>query len=400
MKKYIFSIMFLLGCFFFTLQTQPVKADNMSAEVTSDAYDTRLITIELKGIYSRVKSVNVYEIVYCDQDGEEIDGKTCSEYDLGIDNKQTLIFAKLTDQGTFYALVDASEGANNYYNATITYQVSSANDGVRHFYVEALMYDQAQPSYSCVFQYNLSTLNQRVIINPDAQGVPLHVYDHKQYSPSRVLNIDIQLTEDEINDIYSGDIYIFEEGVSKYSYLFSDNNIFNFGLESYGDGLKKIEIYLLKKGQTIDQNTDVKTQLNANKAQIISKEIYLDTIGPNISIEGGQWILVEAGKKYQPQDATCVDAVFQTDECIVTNDAGIVELDYNSTQHQFITYEARDRLGNVRTLHVNVKIQQKEDNSSIVTTLVVSGCVLGITATILGYILIRNNEKKKKISYI
>lgn len=400
MKKYIFTIMFFLGCFFLSLSPQLVNAEaSTSATVTADAYNKKIITVKLQDIHSSIKSIKVYEIRYCEE--SETPGDGCNDYSIGFAAAQKSYKFELLDSGIVYTLTP-DEGGNtdsNYYNATIIYNVNSDSDGKKDFYVEALTKTDKNDAFSCVFSYELSTLNQRVVINSDAQGNPTHVYDHIQYSPSRVLNITIDFTDVEISEKYSGEVYFFEDGVTKYSYWEADRDGFNFGLESYGDGLKKIDIYLLKKNQTIDLNADVKNQLKS-KAELISKEIYLDTIGPIITIPGGQWVLVKAGDKYKAQDATCKDAVFTEDECVVINDANIIDLDYSSSKHQLITYEATDRLGNVRTLHVNVKIEQKKDNSGVVATWVTIGCVLAITVTVLGYILIRNNEKKKKISYI
>ena len=399
MKKYIFAIIFFLGCFFLSLNPQTVSAEaSMSATVTSDAYDKKMITIKLQDINAYVKNVKVYPIRYCEASETTVDG--CQDYNnIGL-NGASYKFEKL-DDGTSYSLTP-DEGSNldsSYYTATIVYNIKADTDGKKDFYVEALINGSAQSAMSCLFSYDLSTLDQRIIINSDAQGKPTHVYDHIQYSPSRVLNITIDFNEIELSEKYSGEVYFFESGVAKYSYWEADKHGFNFGLESYGDGIKRIDVYLLKKNEVIDLNGDVRNQLKS-RAELISKEIYLDTIGPNISITGGQWVLVKAGERYKAQAATCVDAVFSEDECVVTNDANIIDLDYSSSKHQIITYEAKDKLGNVRTLHVNVKIEQKEDNSGVVTTWVTIGCVLAITATVLGYILIRNNEKKKKISYI
>lgn len=365
--------------------------------ITAADYDERVLTIDIENIYVTVETLRLYEVEMCTPPISDGDG--CEE--IYSDNQLRYI-RKLTalEVGEYDTTGDVT-------SLTVEYTISSNTDGDKFFYLEAswTIDDVETPnsSYSCLFEYKLTTLNQRIVINPDAKGEPLHRYDNVQYSPSRVLAIKVNLLEDELENIYSGEVYVFEENVSRYSYWLIEDGIFDFGLQSYGDGLKTINIFLVKKGVLINENGNVYQQLTAANdanAKKVTKTIHLDTIGPEITLEGGDWIVIHQNEKYEPQVATCKDAVFSNDSCIVTNDANIVKINYKSDKYQVVTYEATDKLGNTNTLSVRIKVLQEEDNSKLILYLVISGVALLITGAILAYILIKNNEKKKKISYI
>ena len=152
---------------------------------------------------------------------------------------------------------------------------------------------------------------------------------------------------------------------------------------------------MVKIGKVV---TDLK--FDETNSTLISKRIVLDTVGPKITIEGGQWIFVESGKKYSEQKATCVDAVFPGDSCEVTNDLKVVRIDYKSNKYQLITYEATDRLGNTSSIAVKVKVEIITKDNSVAIAVIGGAVILLITVTILGVIVYKNGQKKKKLSYI
>ena len=132
----------------------------------------------------------------------------------------------------------------------------------------------------------------------------------------------------------------------------------------------------------------------------MSKKIILDTVGPKITIEGGQWIFVPVGSKYKAQDATCRDSTFTVDECKVDNDLDVVRINYKEDNYQLITYSATDRLGNTSSVVVKVKVEIPINNSGSMIAILVSVGVILVTFSILGVILYNNHQKKKKLSYI
>ena len=100
------------------------------------------------------------------------------------------------------------------------------------------------------------------------------------------------------------------------------------------------------------------------------------------------------------QKATCKDEVFKDDECITKNDYAVVGIDYESDNYQIVTYEATDRLGNITNLSVKIKVDQVKEDNSLTTWLIVAGGIMAVTCIILTYVLLKNAEKKKKMSYI
>ena len=245
-------------------------------------------------------------------------------------------------------------------------------------------------------QTHKSTLNQRIVINPDAEGKPTYTFDYTQYTKVRANSVTIELFEDEYVE-YNGDVYICEfynnlDHCHKYTI---GKNTLNFYISSLNDGEKIVNFYLVKKDKTVtdDKFTDANSTL-------ISKKIVLDETGPKISVEGGQWVFVPAGQKYKEQKATCADATFTTDSCSVTNDLEIVRINYKTEKYQLITYTAKDRLGNVSNVVVKIKVEIPVDNTDTMVTLLICAGVVAVTFTILGIAVYKNHQKKKKLSYI
>lgn len=391
MKKYVFSILLFLGCFFVSLTINVNKTLAVSETVVVDAYDSRKINVTIEDLSPRTQVINIHEIEYC----VDTSDPSCKEVLVGTDNR--VIFKILNS-------VSFEVDMNRTTTAVIDYTVQSSSDGLKRFFVEPMNEGEPMRAYYHIFEYSLSTLNQRIVVNADGNGNPLHVYDNLQYISVRVLPITIELLPDELENTYSGLIYVCEVGNVCRDYEL-ENNLINFSLDSYGDGLKQLNIYLVKKGHTIDSSKlDAELQ-NDSKVRLISKNVYLDTIGPEISVEGAGdswvWAYVEAGKKYEVAKAICKDAVFTEDECSVSNDAEIVKINYNTDKYQFVTYEATDRLGNTTSIPVKIKVEidTGEDNN-MGLYLGVSASVLIVTGIILTYVLMKNNEKKKKLSYI
>jgi len=389
MKKYVLGVLFFLGCFFLSLtNTNSVSADSI-ANVVTDPYDSRVVTINLSGLSPRTAKLEVNEVAFC-HEGEV----GCNSYFVGGETKHlrildTEVYKEVSTTG----------------NYSVSYRIESTGDGDKYLYIVPYHKDGNNlvigDAYVCLLAHKLSTLNQRITINPDAQGNPLHVYNSVQYSSVRKLTVDISLYDDEYPS-YSGIGYICEEFDNALHYCSEyvlNGNVWDYYITSYGDGEKIINIYLVNTGVTILTSNDLSVELSS-KARLISKKIYLDTIGPEITIEGGNWVFVEAGKKYTPGKATCQDAVFKELECVVDNDANVVKINYTNPKYQIITYTAKDELGNVSSATVKVKVEILEEDSSWGTWLIISGTVLLVTGLILGWVLIKNNEKKKKLSYI
>ena len=381
MKKCFFTILFFLGCLFlnFNLDSNLTSA-KASVSIEADSYNSRKVIIKLEGLNARTNAIRVDEVLYCNA-GEE----GCNSDGVKI-------------------IPDTMKEHSHPDNITFTstefeYLISTESDGDKYFYIQ-----MSGVSYSetMIVEYTLSTLTERIILNPNGQGVATHVYNLVQYSSVRKTNVRITLLEDEKNIEYSGIVYVCEV-------LGSDNtNCTEFDLyldsvdyyiRSFGDGTKYLNIYLLYKDKTITDPSKLSAEL-ATKAKLVKKNIYLDTVGPEITIEGGKWVFLEAGQKYEVQNATCVDAVFPDEHYEVTNDAKIVRIDYTSDKYQIVTYEATDKLGNTTSETVKIKVDTTSGDKGLSLYAIIAIGVMAITFTILGYILIKNNEKKKKMSYI
>lgn len=371
------------------------EAESTLIEIEENRYDSRKVTITFHDLQPRTEIIKINEIEYCSEGSQG-----CAATIVGTDT----YFFKILNTTDFYVVLGDTR------TASIEYEIISEDDGEKNYFAQPVYVDVSTNeqipltrSYR-LFKYTLSTLNQRVVINPDGNGTPRHVYDNLQYISVRTLPVNVELLESELEANYSGLVYICESGKSCRDYSVNDGGDIKFSIDSYGDGLKQIDIYLVKKGINIDTTNLVNELENKDKAKKISKEIYLDTVGPEIYVEGAGdswvWAFVEAGKKYEEAKALCKDAVFGEDTCQVTNDASVVNLKYNIDAYQIVTYEATDRLGNTTSVAVKVKVEIAEPKDNTMTYIAISGGILALTAVVLGYFLIKSHEKKKKMSYI
>lgn len=363
-------------------------------EIEENRYDSRKLIITLMDINIRTELIKIHEISYCNegQDG-------CKATIVGTKT----YFFKILNTEEFPVVVGESK------EISIEYTIVSEGDGEKHYFAETMAMDPSTNTWEPLtrsfrlFKHTLSTLGQRIVINPDGNGNPRHVYNNVQYTSARTMPISIELLSQELEKSYSGEVYICEALKSCRSYLVQDGNI-NYSIDSYGDGEKNIDIYLVNKFSTIDESNLSDELEHNNKTKKISKIVYLDTVGPEIYVEDAgnswTWAFVEAGKKYEIANAVCKDAVFESDECIVKNDAAVVHIKYDTDQYQFVTYEATDRLGNTATVTVKIKVEQAPPKDKTMMYVAISGGVVLFTIAILGYFVYKNHEKKKKMSYI
>ena len=397
MKKYIFSILFFIGCFFVIVNNNcnMISAEEPTlVDIEENGYDSRKITITFHDLQPRTELIKLHEIEYCSEGDEG-----CNPTIVGT----TTHFFKILNTKDIPVVLSDTKAA------IVEYTIVSENDGEKNYFAQPMYNDVTTNEWipltrsSRLFAYTLSTLNQRIVINPDGNGNARHVYDNVQYTAVRTLPISISLFDKELDENYSGVVYICESQKSCRDYLVVENNI-NFSIDSYGDGAKTIDIYLVKKSVTIGEENLIDQLENKNNTKKISKQIYLDTIGPEIYVEGAgdswTWAFVEAGQKYQPVNAVCKDAVFESDDCLVHNDAAVVNIKYNTDKYQFVTYEATDRLGNTTNIAVKIKVELAEPKDNTMLYIGISGGVLLLTVVILGYFVYKNHEKKKKMSYI
>lgn len=398
MKKYFFALMFMFSFFFVGFTSSEVSAAEGPMNYTinlADSYDNRIVDIVVSNYQGYARSFLITELAKCDVDEQA----SCQLYERAKNSKLDLshIYMKVVGEEVRVAIpFDELKGAD----FTTRYTIQTQSDGEIYILVQCLSGSGAimagNDDVYAFGTYKLSTLNQRIVINPDAEGKPTYTYDYIQYTKVRANSVSIELFEDEYSE-YNGDVYICEfynevDHCHKYTI---GKSALNFYISSLNDGEKTINFYLVKKDKTVTDN-----KFSDANSTLIAKKIVLDETGPKISVEGGQWVFVPAGQKYKEQKATCVDATFTTDSCSVTNDLEIVRINYKTEKYQLITYTAEDRLGNVSNFVVKIKVEIPVDNTDTMVTLLICAGVVAVTFTILGIAVYKNHQKKKKLSYI
>lgn len=411
MKKYIFLFMLFIGCLFVNFNKETVlisaavEEDTSVMTITPDDFDRRKITINVSPKnYTLIRKAIIYELRFC-SDEEVCENKKFSHQN-GSYRKVEILASKTYEFET-----------NNDY-MDFEYVISSPKDGTKNIYLEFFNATDNAFGKDYLYQYELSTIAQRTIINPDINGDPSHIYDNIQYTSVRKVKAKFNLYQEEVEN-HTGIVNVCELNKTDTDYkkiicseYLMENNEFEYYINSYGDGYKYLGIFLEKKGNTLDIENHLYNDVESGSATLTYsayssnyytlsiKSFYLDSTGPEITINGNAWVFLDPGQKYKPDSATCKDLVFPDDTCEVTNDADIVSIDYTTDKHQLITYEAKDKLGNVSTAIVKIKVGMEEEKNNTLTIILISAGVLVVTGTILTFVLLKNHEKKKKMSYI
>lgn len=238
-------------------------------------------------------------------------------------------------------------------------------------------------------------LVNRIVLNANSEGALSNVYDGVQYTRARDITVAINLTEDELVE-FADDFDLCEvipastaDNVREQeicaTYDVGDQNI-SFQLRGRKDGEKELRIYFYKG------------DASHGKMAPISKKIVLDTIGPSITLTGGEYIYLLQGQKYEELGATCEDnSGVASEACVVTIEN--VSIDMNKSEYQYIRYTASDFLGNEVNVvrKIMVEIPKKKPNYSY---WIYAGGLVLIIAGFLGYKVIKNKEKQKNQSVL
>lgn len=233
--------------------------------------------------------------------------------------------------------------------------------------------------------------------NKNENGDPIYNIENRQYTRSRDIVITINLSEQELID-YDNKFNICEvipssdtsssgetERCSFYSITKKSHN---FQIYGTNDGKKEIRVYFYSNFA------------NQSIAASASNLIYLDTVGPAISLNGGEYVFVPSGKKYSDQGATCEDGsdIVSENGCNVVTQS--YEIDYKKDGYQYIRYTAVDFLGNETNMLRKVMVEQKSEKKGLdLYWYFAIGAVVIVTLA-MGYIVIKNKEKQKNQSVL
>lgn len=253
---------------------------------------------------------------------------------------------------------------------------------------------------------------EEVVINPNSNGEATYIFNvkeqtgtnekgepeytlsPKQFARSRNVVVKLILDEEGLN-AYDSKFEICEvipennagntretRECSTYLTSKSTNSI---QLRGRGDGEKVVEINLYSNYAS---NSIAKT---------ISKSIFLDTTGPVITLNGGEYLYLTSDEKYQELGATCTDANSvegYTCEVVIEK----VNIDMKNPNFQYITYTATDFLGNETNVYRKVNVEQKKKKDY--TGWIYGGAGIVVLIAALTYVVIRNKEKQKNQSVL
>lgn len=175
----------------------------------------------------------------------------------------------------------------------------------------------------------------------------------------------------------------------KYS-LNVTNKVYNYQLKSPNDGRKIIYIIFDHEGKRQwDENDD-----------LIRKEVTLDTTGPVINLNGGEYVYVPLGKKYSELGATCEDDSNVLSDGGCTVDIEETRINMNKSGFQYIRYTAVDFLGNEVNVLRKVMVEVKKDDDDSNLSWYISGLALFVLTGFVTIRVIKNKEKQKNQSVL
>lgn len=258
------------------------------------------------------------------------------------------------------------------------------------------------------------------VINANSNGEPRDVYYENTYNEdtgeliavtakqyTRTRDITITLNQDAINlendggakyeDFIVCEVLYIEEDEQQIiehkdnctKFPVSEKNL-NYQIKSENDGEKQIVLIFNYEGKTQWTQED----------DIIVKKITLDTMGPVITLNGGEYVFVPSGNTYEEQEATCEDdsGVATEGGCKVTIEE--TTIDMKKTGFQYIRYTATDFLGNETNVLRKVMVEVVEDKGGIDLYWYFAIGFLVIVVLSLGYIVIKNKDKQKNQSVL
>lgn len=260
----------------------------------------------------------------------------------------------------------------------------------------------------------VGALQDFVVINADANGNPTNIHvvetgideqtgipktESKQFTRTRDVTLTVNAPTsilEKYEDFIVCDVVIISESQKK---IDSDNcpkyslrqNVHNYQLQLESDGEKEIAIIFNYLG---------KNNWNSLQDDIIVKKIVLDTTGPVISLEGGEYVYIPLGKSYSELGASCED------DSIVKVDGGckvVIEesdIDASKSGFQYIRYTAVDALGNESNILRKVMVEVKSEGGGIDLYWYFAIGALVITIMSVSYAVIKNKEKQRNQSVL
>ncbi len=253
---------------------------------------------------------------------------------------------------------------------------------------------------------------EEVVINPNSNGEATYIFDvneqtgtkengepeyglvSKQFAKSRDISVKLILDEEALA-LYDSKFTICEvipennagntRETRECSTYLTSKSINGIQLKGRGDGEKTIEINLFS------------SYANGTIAKTITRKIYVDTTGPVITLNGGEYLYLTSGEKYQELGATCVDANnVEGYTCKVVVEKANINM--SNPDFQYVKYTATDFLGNEVNVYRKVLVEVKKKKSYMKLIIGIGGVI--VLAGGLTYIVLRNKEKQKNQSVL
>ncbi len=256
-----------------------------------------------------------------------------------------------------------------------------------------------------------------VVINANSSGEASNVYEvqveieddndeefetyikvKKQYTRTRDITITINIDEETLltYDTKFDVCEIIPEGTAgnvreeqECSYYSTSHKVHNFQISGRNDGEKHLKIIFYSNYAT------------KAVSKSYEKAINLDTTGPVITLEKGEYIFLPAGQTYTEPGATCIDdsGIVNEGGCVVEFDKN-PQIDMQKSGYQYLRYTATDFLGNEVNVLRKVMVEVAPPKEGIDYYWFFAIGFVVIVAGFLGYTVIKNKDKQKNQSVL
>ena len=168
------------------------------------------------------------------------------------------------------------------------------------------------------------------------------------------------------------------------SYYTDEEKVY-FQLSDTQDGEKEIQITF--KG------------VGGEKDVTLKRYITLDTTGPVITLNNGEYLYIPLGESYVEHNATCTDdSGVVYGECVVT--IGEVNIDMSNGDYQYVRYTATDFLNNEVNVVRKILVEVEKDDSNNTMYWIGAGIGIAVVAALLFIQVWKNKEKQKNQSVL
>lgn len=244
---------------------------------------------------------------------------------------------------------------------------------------------------------------EKIVVNPKSDGTAAYVFDVETKDDEGNVT-DVQPTQFTKSRDISVSINYSEQELSSYDDIFNvceiirTNNATREQCSQYTKAEKKVYFQIVSANDG-DKEIAVRFFQSRVKKLEVVKKIVLDTTGPVITLNGGEYLYIPLKDNYVEQNAVCTDDSLYTEgNCVVEVEKA--NIDKTIDTYQYVRYKAVDFLGNETNAVRKVLVEIQTDDTGNTLYWVGAGFGVAVLAALLFLQVWKNKEKQKNQSVL